>query len=192
MFDNVNPGDRGGDRRRSPTHRRPTCAERSTPPDAPSTRPRGRPTTSFRQRCLLQLQEALEREQEELREELILEVGCPRMVTHGPQLDAPLDGRPALPGRAHRRLPVGGRPRRRDGRAHRHDDEPRRVWREPVGVVGAIVPWNYPFEVMIHKVGQALATGNTLVVKPAPRHAVQRHAPRSAGRRADRHPRRAS
>ena len=44
----------------------------------------------------------------------------------------------------------------------------RTVWREPVGVVGAIVPWNYPFEVMIHKVGQALATGNTLVVKPAP------------------------
>ena len=32
---------------------------------------------AFRQRCLLQLQEALESEQEELREELILEVGCP-------------------------------------------------------------------------------------------------------------------
>src|SRR5687768_3353847 len=44
----------------------------------------------FRKQCLLQLQEALEAEQEELREELILEVGCPRMVTHGPQLDAPL------------------------------------------------------------------------------------------------------
>lgn len=33
---------------------------------------------AFRQRCLLQLQEALESEREELREELILEVGCPR------------------------------------------------------------------------------------------------------------------
>ena len=32
---------------------------------------------AFRQRCLLQLQDALESEQEELREELILEVGCP-------------------------------------------------------------------------------------------------------------------
>src|SRR5580765_6761907 len=40
---------------------------------------------SFRQRCLLQLQDAIEAEQEELREELILEVGCPRSVTHGPQ-----------------------------------------------------------------------------------------------------------
>src|SRR5262245_50943375 len=45
---------------------------------------------AFRQRCLLQLQEALEREQELIREELIREVGCPRMVTHGPQLDGPL------------------------------------------------------------------------------------------------------
>ena len=44
----------------------------------------------------------------------------------------------------------------------------RKVWREPVGVVGAIVPWNFPFEVTIQKIGQALATGNTVVLKPAP------------------------
>ena len=44
----------------------------------------------------------------------------------------------------------------------------RKVWREPVGVVGAIVPWNFPFEVTIQKLGQALATGNTVVLKPAP------------------------
>ena len=42
------------------------------------------------------------------------------------------------------------------------------MWREPVGVVGAIVPWNFPFEVTIHKVAQALATGNTVILKPAP------------------------
>ena len=42
------------------------------------------------------------------------------------------------------------------------------MWREPVGVVGAIVPWNFPFEVTIQKLGQALATGNTVVLKPAP------------------------
>ena len=35
----------------------------------------------LRKRCLSQLQEALEGEREELREELILEVGCPRMTT---------------------------------------------------------------------------------------------------------------
>jgi len=44
----------------------------------------------------------------------------------------------------------------------------RAVWKEPVGVVGAIVPWNYPFEVTINKIAQALATGNTTVLKPAP------------------------
>ena len=44
----------------------------------------------------------------------------------------------------------------------------RQVWREAVGVVGAIVPWNFPFEVTIQKLGQALATGNTVVLKPAP------------------------
>ena len=45
---------------------------------------------AFRKKCLEQLHEALQAEQEELREQLILEVGCPRMTTNGPQLDAPL------------------------------------------------------------------------------------------------------
>jgi aldehyde dehydrogenase (NAD+) len=46
---------------------------------------------ALRTRCLSQLQDALEKEREELREELILEVGCPRMTTHANQLDIPLD-----------------------------------------------------------------------------------------------------
>ena len=45
-----------------------------------------------RKECLAQLQEALEKEREALREELILEVGCPRMTTHANQLDIPLEG----------------------------------------------------------------------------------------------------
>jgi aldehyde dehydrogenase (NAD+) len=122
---------------------------------------------AFRQRCLLQLQEALEAEQEELREELILEVGCPRMVTHGPQLDAPLAGALTYPAKLIDQYPwetdLGDALVELTGQVNH-----RRVWREPAGVVGAIVPWNYPFEVAIHKVGQALATGNTLVLKPAP------------------------
>jgi aldehyde dehydrogenase (NAD+) len=35
-------------------------------------------------------------------------------------------------------------------------------------VVGAIVPWNFPFEVTANKLGPILATGNTVVLKPAP------------------------
>ena len=74
---------------------------------------------AFRKRCLEQLQEALEAEQEALREELILEAGCPRMVTHGPQLDAPLAERAHVSRQADRRVSVGDGPRRRVRRAHR-------------------------------------------------------------------------
>lgn len=39
--------------------------------------------------------------------------------------------------------------------------------REPVGVIGAIVPWNTPLMIAAWKLGPALAAGNTVVVKPA-------------------------
>lgn len=39
--------------------------------------------------------------------------------------------------------------------------------KEPVGVVGAIIPWNYPLMMAAWKVAPALATGNTMVLKPA-------------------------
>jgi aldehyde dehydrogenase (NAD+) len=39
--------------------------------------------------------------------------------------------------------------------------------REPLGVVGAIVPWNFPLSLASWKLGPALATGNTVVLKPA-------------------------
>jgi acyl-CoA reductase-like NAD-dependent aldehyde dehydrogenase len=41
------------------------------------------------------------------------------------------------------------------------------VTREPVGVVGAVVPWNYPMIVACWKLAPALATGNSVVLKPA-------------------------
>jgi betaine-aldehyde dehydrogenase len=42
------------------------------------------------------------------------------------------------------------------------------IRREPIGVVGAITPWNYPFMMAIWKLGPALAAGNAVVIKPAP------------------------
>jgi len=39
--------------------------------------------------------------------------------------------------------------------------------REPVGVVGLIIPWNFPLLLASYKVGPALACGNTIVLKPA-------------------------
>ena len=40
------------------------------------------------------------------------------------------------------------------------------VTREPLGVIGVIVPWNYPLEIATWKIAPALAAGNALVVKP--------------------------
>ncbi len=39
--------------------------------------------------------------------------------------------------------------------------------REPLGVVGQVAPWNYPFMMAIWKIGPALAAGNSVVLKPA-------------------------
>lgn len=41
------------------------------------------------------------------------------------------------------------------------------IKREPLGVVAGIVPWNYPLLLAVWKLGPALATGNTIVMKPA-------------------------
>jgi len=41
------------------------------------------------------------------------------------------------------------------------------VTREPLGVIGAVVPWNYPMIISMWKVAPALATGNSVVLKPA-------------------------
>ena len=119
----------------------------------------------LRKQCLRQLQAALEEERELLRAELVAEVGAPVLLTYGPQLDAPLAEGLVWPTNFidefqwERDLP--------DGNAFGQHSW-RKVAKEAVGVVGAIVPWNYPFEVTINKLGQALATGNTAILKAAP------------------------
>ncbi|MEO8535980.1 MAG: aldehyde dehydrogenase family protein, partial [Betaproteobacteria bacterium] len=41
------------------------------------------------------------------------------------------------------------------------------TWREPHGVTGHVIPWNYPLQIFGRSVGAALAAGNACVVKPA-------------------------
>jgi aldehyde dehydrogenase (NAD+) len=41
------------------------------------------------------------------------------------------------------------------------------LMREPVGVVGAIIPWNFPLKMAVWKLGPTLAAGNTIVLKPS-------------------------
>lgn len=116
---------------------------------------------------LRQLQAALAAECEELRAELVAEVGCPVLSTYGPQLDVPLKEALTWPAdmigqfRWKRSLPDKdafgiGAPATRE------------VWKEPIGVVGVITPWNFPVEIILNKIGPILAMGNTMVLKPAP------------------------
>ena len=118
----------------------------------------------LRKRCLSQLQEALEDEKEALRAELVAEVGSPVAVTYTAQLEWPLAEALKTPIAMmdtfawERELPD----------TNFFAPSHRVVWREPVGVVAAIAPWNFPFEVTLNKLGPALATGNTVVLKPAP------------------------
>jgi aldehyde dehydrogenase (NAD+) len=120
---------------------------------------------ALRKRCLEQLHEAIAAERDLLRAELIAEVGAPVLIMGGLQLDGALDHELPWPiefmDRFHweRELPVNETPGLRSWR---------RVVKEPVGVVAAIVPWNFPFEVAVSKLGPALATGNTVILKAAP------------------------
>ena len=120
--------------------------------------------TELRVRCLRQLREALQANVEDLRELTISEVGAPRMLTAGAQLEGPIDDLAFSADTAENfawRTDLGyatpqGIPTNRV------------VAREAVGVVGAITPWNFPHQINLAKVGPALAAGNTLILKPAP------------------------
>jgi gamma-glutamyl-gamma-aminobutyraldehyde dehydrogenase len=46
------------------------------------------------------------------------------------------------------------------------DDHIGLIVREPVGVVGGVLPWNFPMAMLAWKIGPALATGNSVVIKP--------------------------
>ncbi|WP_068183237.1 aldehyde dehydrogenase family protein [Mycobacterium sp. UM_CSW] len=118
----------------------------------------------FRQRCLRQLHAALQEEKEDIRAELVAEVGAPLMLTYIPQLDWPLADAVRWPAEFITQFPWE---RMLDPDAKLGQPYNRVVVKEPMGVVGAITPWNFPFEIISNKVGQILATGNTMVLKPA-------------------------
>ncbi|MCW2549793.1 MAG: aldehyde dehydrogenase, partial [Mycobacterium sp.] len=119
---------------------------------------------AFRVRCLRQLQAAYVRHADELRETTVAEVGCPVSLTYGPQQDSPVAGLGWIADFAENyewvsdlgiAEPFGMRTQRY-------------LQREPMGVVAAITPWNFPTQINLAKVGPALAAGCTAVLKPAP------------------------
>jgi len=119
---------------------------------------------AFRKTVLQQLVDALERHKDDLRPHVVAEVGCPIMLTYAVQLDSSITDMQWDIDMIDRYeweydLPV-------------HEfmgmSSARRVFREAIGVVGAITPWNFPFMLNVSKLAPALAAGNTVVLKPAP------------------------
>ena len=118
----------------------------------------------LRKRCLQQLHDALDREREALRPQIVAEVGTPIMLTYAVQQDSCIDDMLWDIGLLDRYeweqdLPVHEFMGMRSAR---------RVVREPIGVVGAVTPWNFPFMLNLSKIVPALAAGNAVVLKPAP------------------------
>jgi aldehyde dehydrogenase (NAD+) len=118
----------------------------------------------FRQHCLEQLHDALQEEKEDIRAELIAEVGATVGMTYIAQLEWPLADAIRYPAQL---ISTFQWERMLDQDAKMGVPYNRVVVKEPMGVVGAITPWNFPFEIISNKVGQILATGNTMVLKPA-------------------------
>lgn len=120
--------------------------------------------TELRVRCIRQLQDAMRKNVEDLRDLTISEVGAPRMLTSAAQLEGPIEDLSFCADTAESyqwstdlgiASPMGIKTQRT-------------VAREAIGVVGAITPWNFPHQINLAKIGPALAAGNTLVLKPAP------------------------
>jgi aldehyde dehydrogenase (NAD+) len=117
-----------------------------------------------RVRCIRQLQQAMRDHVEELRDLTIAEVGAPRMLTSGAQLEGPVEDLSfcADTAESYRWTTDLGIASPMGMKTHRT------VAREAIGVVGAITPWNFPHQINLAKIGPGLAAGNTLVLKPAP------------------------
>ena len=118
----------------------------------------------FRVHCLDQLHRALTEHLEELRELTIAEVGAPRMLTHGQQLDEPVELVRYYADllRTHPLTEDLGVVEYQGQRHHRW------VEKEAGGVLTAIVPYNYPLQLALAKLAPALAAGCTVVLKGAP------------------------
>ncbi|MFJ8022663.1 aldehyde dehydrogenase family protein [Streptomyces sp. NPDC096311] len=120
--------------------------------------------TAQRLRCLRQLHQALTDHQEELRDLTIAEVGAPRMLTHGPQLDEPVKLVSYYTDLLEK-YPLTEELGETEIRGQRHR---RWVEKEAAGVVAAIIPYNYPNQLALAKLVPALAAGCTVVLKGAP------------------------
>jgi betaine-aldehyde dehydrogenase len=118
-----------------------------------------RTTPGERSEALLRLAETIADNAEQLAELESLDAGKPRASVLEDEMPGNVDNLRFFAGAA----------RSMNGVASAEYVEARTsiIRREPVGVVGQITPWNYPLSMAVWKLGPALATGNTVVLKPA-------------------------
>jgi aldehyde dehydrogenase (NAD+) len=118
----------------------------------------GQMRAAERGRVLLRLAELIRRDQDALVELESLDSGKPVSAIRRQDLPAVLDTLTYYAGWADK---INGQliPARPDALTY--------TVREPVGVVGAIIPWNFPLMIGMWKLGPALACGCTVVLKPA-------------------------
>lgn len=117
-------------------------------------------TPKQRQAALLKFAEVIQAHADELAEMEALDAGKPISVVRPEEIEHGIDNLRFFAGAA----------RLLEGRAAGEYLAGRTSWirREPLGVVGGITPWNYPILMAMWKLGPAIATGNTIVLKPAP------------------------
>ena len=116
-------------------------------------------TPAERSVLLLKLADAFEQRAEEITDLETMDAGKPRQAMFEEEIPPMVDQLRFFAGAA----------RTLEGRAAGEYMQGYTSWirREPIGVVGQITPWNYPLMMAIWKIGPALATGNTLILKPA-------------------------
>lgn len=118
-----------------------------------------RTTPAERQRALMALADALEARTDELVAAEVENTGKPVELTRSEEIAAGID---------HLRFFAGAARSLEGASAGEYlAGHTSYVRREPVGVVGQVAPWNYPFMMAIWKIAPALAAGNTVVLKPS-------------------------
>jgi betaine-aldehyde dehydrogenase len=118
-----------------------------------------RTTPAERQQALLALADAIESHGDELAELEARNAGKPLQAVKDDEIGAMADNLRFFAGAARAMTgPVSG---------EYLEGYTSLIRREPVGVVGQIAPWNYPLMMAVWKIGPALATGNTVVLKPS-------------------------
>jgi aldehyde dehydrogenase (NAD+) len=119
---------------------------------------------AFRAKCLLQLQAAVRKHADKIRELLTQEVGMVTWLTRDTNLDVPIE-RLGDYAKLATDYPYE---KELEDLDFRGVVSKRFQRREAMGVVAAILPWNSPWATQLMKLGPALAAGNTIIIKPSP------------------------